>query len=229
MSYIIGANIGDGCTLTKNWIVKLEVTDLDFAQAFNAKMATLFDRAGPNKILVKRFKVERLPLFVVRYSSRQLVNLLRLPLRKLLEIAFAYPREFLQGFFDAEGHVDIAAGSEFRLHVGAENSDRLLLLRVKLLLKEVFGINSRINRKRKAGSVKVIRDQTFIMRRTSYSLVIRRLDDIKSFADQVGFCISRKTDKLKDALRIIASSKPRERCTTWEQCYIKKGGEWVKY
>ena len=44
LSYVIGANIGDGCTLAKLGIVKLEVADKDFAEAFNAHMRTLFSR-----------------------------------------------------------------------------------------------------------------------------------------------------------------------------------------
>lgn len=49
LGYVIGANIGDGCTLTEDWIVKLEVADCDFAEAYNARMASLFSRAKPNK------------------------------------------------------------------------------------------------------------------------------------------------------------------------------------
>ena len=54
LSYVIGANRGDGCTLTKSWIVKLEVTDLDFAQTFNRCMAKIFGRRSPNRILKAR-------------------------------------------------------------------------------------------------------------------------------------------------------------------------------
>ncbi len=228
LSYVIGANIGDGCTLTKNWIVKLEVTDLDFAQTFNANMATLFDRAGPNKILVKRFKVERLPMYVVRYSSKQLVELLRQPIKKVLELAFAFPREFLRGFFDAEGHVDVGITGRLDLFVGAENSDKLLLSMMKQLLKGRLGINSNMNRKRMAGSIKVIRGKSFVMRRTSFSLVIRRISDLKRFAEEVGFSISRKTQKLNDALSIIATFDARSRPRAWQQLYSKVRGEWVR-
>jgi hypothetical protein len=111
--------------------------------------------------------------------------------------------------------------------VGAENSNRLLLLRAKQLLKKEFSINSRINRKRKAGAIKVIRDQVFAMRRTSYSLMIRGIDDVKSFAAEIGFSISRKTQKLKDAIKTLAINERKARCI-WERWYHKKGGEWVK-
>ena len=76
-------------------------------------------------------------MYVVRYSCKTLVELLRLPLKKLLEIAFKFPREFLRGFFDAEGHVDVAVGNQFHLAVGAENSNKQLLSRAKQLLKSL--------------------------------------------------------------------------------------------
>ena len=154
LSYVIGANIGDGCTLTDDWIVKLEVTDQDFAEAFNLSMAALFSRETPNKIVVKRYEgVKRLPTYVVRYACKELVELLRLPLGWLLEIAFKFPREFLRGFFDAEGHVGVSGTKGFYLRVGATNTDRVLLLRVKRELKNELGIDSHLARKRKAGSV----------------------------------------------------------------------------
>jgi hypothetical protein len=72
---LIGANIGDGCTLVKSGIVKLEVTDKDFAESFDAYMATLFLRQKGNKILVRR-EAGRLPMYIVKYSSRQLLDLI---------------------------------------------------------------------------------------------------------------------------------------------------------
>ncbi|HUI22919.1 MAG TPA: LAGLIDADG family homing endonuclease [Nitrososphaerales archaeon] len=227
LSYVIGANIGDGCTLTDNWIVKLEVTDRDFAEAFNSSMATLFSRETPNKILIKRFKVERLPMYVVRYSSKSLVELLRLPLRKLLEIAFRFPREFLRGFFDAEGHVDVGVGNQFHLAVGAENSEKLLLSKAKQLLK-TLGINSRIDRKRKAGSLKTIGGVTFAMRQTSCALMIGRITDIRLYAGEIGFSILRKGRKLFDAIEIIDNVGPANRPKAWMQLYEKKRGKWVR-
>jgi intein-encoded DNA endonuclease-like protein len=227
LSYVIGANIGDGCTLTENWIVKLEVTDYDFAETFNNCMAKLFSRGTPNKILV-RHAVGRLPMFIVKYSCKQLVKFLRLPLKQVLEIALVFPREFLRGFFDAEGHADVSAKKfTLSLRVGAENSDKSLLLWIKKSLK-LLGIESLIQRKRKKGSIKVIRNTTFVMRRTSYSLNVDRIQDVKMFANTVGFSINRKAQKLCDALSIISTIPPKSRAVKWRRLYFKKRGEWVK-
>lgn len=226
LSYVMGANIGDGCTLTDNWIVKLEVTDFDFAETFNTNMATLFSRTRPNKILVRR-RAGRLPMYIVKYSSKQLAKLLRLPLKKLLEFAVVFPRDFLRGFFDAEGHVDAGVTTRLDLRVGVENSDGKLLLRVKMLLKELR-IISRIERKREAGTVKIIRGKAFVMKHASYSVVIGRIADVRRFAEEIGFSIQRKTQKLKDALSIMATHEARIRPEMWKRLYSKAGGEWVR-
>ncbi len=190
-------------------------------------MATLFSRTSPNKILT-RSEFGRLPMYVVKYSSKQLAKLLRLPLRKLLELAFQFPREFLRGFFDAEGHVDVGARTSFSLAAGAENSDRTLLAKVRLLLKGKFGISSKINRKRKLGSLKIIRGKSFRMQRTSYSLLIRRFEDLKRFDRLVGFSIIRKDQKLKDALGIFQKYGRKAASSAWNKLYFKLNGEWVR-
>lgn len=74
LSYVIGAAKGDGCSLSKSGLVKLEVTDRDFAEAFNRAMARIFDRESPNKILTRRFHGERRTLYIVKYMSRELVS-----------------------------------------------------------------------------------------------------------------------------------------------------------
>ena len=214
--------------MTENWIVKLEVTDLDFAEAFNQSVASLFSRSNPNKILVKRFKVDRLPMFVVRYSSKQLVKLLRLPMKKLLEIAFVYPREFLRGFFDAEGHVDVRASHQFQVSTGVENSSRELLLRIKRVLSMTFRIHSTFSKKRKSGTLKVIRGKSFRMKKPSFTLLIQRIDDLRRFRVEIGFSIPRKNHKLADALMVSEDYSPKERTAVWNQLYIKSKGEWVR-
>ncbi len=228
LSYIIGANMGDGCKLLKSGCVKLEVTDLDFAEAFNSSMATLFSRKRPNKVLKRVFPGLRLPIFVVKYTSRQLTCLLSRSMRELLELAFAYPREFLRAFFDAEGHVDVGIGRYFQLAVGVENSDKRLLYLIRHVLKGVMGIESRVYRKREAGSIKVIRGKAFSMRRTSYALIIQRLADVRRFDESIGFSISRKSLNLKDALSILTYSDAKERPTLWRRHYSKLKGEWVR-
>ncbi len=227
LSYIIGANKGDGCALVKSGIVKLEVADKDFAEAFNTNMAKLFSRQNPNTVFVRR-RADRLPMYIVKYSCRKLVQLLRQPMLKLLNLASAFPREFLRGFFDAEGHVDVSAGSQFQIRLGAENSDRYVLKRVQHILKEVFGIDSKINRKRESGTKKTIRGKQFTMRRTSFTVLVNRIRDVEVFARRIGFSIARKQEKLNDAVVVARVFPWQNRRDAWKALYSKTRGEWLK-
>jgi intein-encoded DNA endonuclease-like protein len=227
LSYIIGANKGDGCTLVKTGLVKLEVTDMDFAQTFDANMATLFSRTIPNKIFVRR-RAGRLPMYIVKYSSRQLTELLRRPVSELVVLASAFPREFLRGFFDAEGFVSVTAGNLFRVDVGLDNTEQYLLVRVGTILRKSFNLDSMIQRKRESGSIMSIRGHTFLKRRTSFCLTIRRMDGIKRFGNLVGFSISRKQQKLVDALEVLQLKGQRNRLVAWKHLYFKQKGEWIR-
>ena len=112
--------------------------------------------------------------------------------------------------------------------VGAENSSKLLLHETRRLLRLELGIHSRIDRKRKAGTMKVIRGESFAMKRASFSLLIGRIEDVKKFAEEVGFSITRKIKKLWDALVIIAGIPMSKRAEAWKRMYSKRRGEWVR-
>jgi len=228
LSYIIGANKGDGCTITKSGVVKLEVTDRDFAEEFNSCMAQLFSRAKPNRILTRRFDVKRLPLYIVKYSSVQLTSLLRMPLRRILRLALVYPQDFLRGFFDAEGSVDVSAKTLFRYQIGAENTNITLLREVKRVLQEEFGIQSVLDRKREPGAPKRIRGESFMTKRTSFAVLIRRLSGMRSFAVRIGFSIGRKQVKLQDAIRVLQLYGREGGSLAWNKIYYKSNGEWIR-
>ncbi len=66
------------------------------------------------------------------------------------------------------------------------------------------------------------------MRKTSFTLMINRFDDLQKFAKQIGFSITRKNQKLEDAFSIVAGHRPKERTEKWAQNYLKLRGEWVK-
>ena len=97
---------------------------------------------------------------------------------------------------------------------------------VKQLLNQLK-IGSRLERKRRAGTIMVIRGKAFLKRRTSYNLALRKTADIRLFAKEVGFSILRKSSKLSDALALDGTVAPVERPKAWTRLYIKSRGEWV--
>jgi intein-encoded DNA endonuclease-like protein len=228
LSYVIGAAKGDGCSLSKSSLVKLEVTDWDFATTFNSAMAQLFSRDTPNKILTRRFGSTRKTLYIVKYSSRQLVELLRRPVMTLSNLVVVHPRDFLRGFFDAEGHADVTATTRLTLAVGADNCDRSILLLVKRTLADALWIQAIVQLRRKAGFRKVIRTDSFVTKRTSYAVRITRLHAVEKFSSGIGFSICRKKEKLDDALRIYRLHGPTLGAVLWRESYFKRNGQWRK-
>ena len=82
--------------------------------------------------------------------------------------------------------------------------------------------------KRKKGSIKANRGETFVMRRTSYSLIIGRMEDIKKFAATIGFSIQRKPQKLEDAIEVCSTFAPKNRLEEWKRLYRKERGGCVR-
>jgi len=226
LSYVIGAVLGDGSLIPKSNIVKLEVADREFADQFNEAMSSLFGRAQ-NRVSIRRFESERLPLYVVRYSSRQLLNLLQRPLSELNDYVSPYPTQFLRGFFDAEGYVSVSAQKCFSLRVGAENSSHELLLLVSSILSRNLGIRHSLRLRRKAGFKKRIRGEKFESQKTSGLVEIRNLEEISKFRELVGFSIHRKMDRLSDAL-LFREMGSKKACKTWKLNYVKQRGEWIR-
>ncbi len=229
LSYVIGAAKGDGCSLLKSGIVKLEVTDRDFAVKFNLSMAALFRGKTPNKVLIRRFGGARKALYIMKYSSRQLVELLARPLKELWGFAKAFPLEFLRGFFDAEGHADVTAKSALNVAIGADNCNPFFLVLVKRTLLKAYGIRATIRLKRPAGFPKVIRGKSFVTRRASYTIYLNRLDDVLRFSSEIGFSIGRKNEKLDDVLRIQELHGHKIGAQVWKQSYFKRKGEWTRF
>lgn len=228
LSYVIGAACGDGSLIPKSSTVKIEVTDRDFAEHFNVALSELFRRDSKNKILMRHFSSpRRLPLYVVRYSSRQLFQLLQRPLNDLCSIIRAYPREFLRGFFDAEGYASVSASGKLSVSVGVENTDIEALTLIRTILLEEFDIKASLAYRRPAGSSKTIRSQSFKTRNPVYSLQVRKRQDVAKFLVNIGFSISRKIEKLRDAVRLLDECDSSEAANRWTLLYEKRAGKWA--
>lgn len=229
LSYVIGAVYGDGSLVPRSNVVKIEVTDKEFAERFNQTISHLFGRDIQNRILIRCFSsLHRLPLYVVKYASSQLMLLLRRPIGELDQFIRAYPREFLAGFFDAEGYVSVSARIKLSVVVGAENSDPALLSLVKSVLHDNLGIGCTLFMKRPEKSKKTIRGQTFETRHPVYSLLMSKNHDVANYLTNVGFSIPRKMEKLRDAVWLLEEFSPTKAASFWILLYEKRSNEWIK-
>jgi intein-encoded DNA endonuclease-like protein len=194
----------------------------------NNAIAALFSRQRANRVLVRRLDGKRKELYVVKYMSRQLVELLQRSFDELRALARKYPREFLRGFFDAEGHAAVKAGKMLSISVGADNCNLTFLRLVKRTLHTSFGMTGHLISGRPAGTLKVIRAQPFLTRQKSYILASRKIEDVRRFSCEIGFSITRKMEKLEDALLVYELHGPTKGAAEWKQVYTKRRGEWSK-
>ena len=120
---------------------------------------------------------------------------LRQPKERLFEVAKEYPAEFLRGFFDSEGCVEVWKGREV-IAISASNYDLDVLEFARILLEQL-GIHSRIYRIKRKGQVSKIRGDTYRYNSDLHALKIYRRNDIRRYVDMIGFTIRRKLEKAK--------------------------------
>lgn len=102
LAYIVGVYFGDGSISLNDYKyrIRLKVVDKEFAEAF----AEALREIGTNPQFYEESDGRR-KRFVAEATSKSLYKFLEKPKEELFEVAKAYPREFLKGFFDSEGYV----------------------------------------------------------------------------------------------------------------------------
>jgi len=176
--------------LRKNYYVGLEAKDIDFIETFNMALCTFLNRKQPYPIWRDRelFRVEcnRKSLFMIA------IHIKNKEFEKVREIIEKYPCEFLRGFFDSEGCVNVryrnnGSGVYYKqIRITAGQKDRYVLDFIQSLLAKL-GIKSKIFSNGKSGI---------------WKLEINNEDSVKRFMKLIGFSIKRKQDKYIYGLKL---------------------------
>jgi len=205
-------------------MVKLAVRDYDFAKAFNDSVAIILGRR-PNVILVTSNNGKT--YYESKYSCRPLGLFLGRPLKQLLPDVSNYPAGFLRGLFSADGSAGVWVWNN-RLVTRATlgNSDLELLTAVRSILRTPFQINSNIYLARRKGASWKNGHRTVILRKDAYQLWIQRLQEVRRFAQVIGFQIQRKQDGLERALRLVDRLGGVKAASRWRSlCLGRQGSE----
>ena len=205
-------------------MVKLAVRDYDFAKAFNDSVAIILGRR-PNVILVTSNNGKT--YYDSKYSCRPLGLFLGRPLKQLLPDVSNYPAGFLRGLFSADGSAGVWVWNN-RLVTRATlgNSDLELLTAVRSILRTPFQINSNIYLARRKGASWKNGHRTVILRKDAYQLWIQRLQEVRRFAQVIGFQIQRKQDRLERALRLVDRLGGVKAASRWRSlCLGRQGSE----
>jgi len=217
---VIGAIMSD---CTKNTSITLSVKDLSFANEFAKSLHIVTGR---------EYEVRR------GSSLKYIVTLKGSPLRYIIKsglwkvVAYAYPKEFLQGLFDGDGGISICITKrQFKVIIFLTNSNLELLKYVKQLLMERYGIKSKIKLSSRAGVIRQLpTGRKFTTKRCCWTLTIQYLEDVIKFYKYIGFKIQRKQERLEDVAKIIRIYKSnRDRIRAWLRKYVMgRNHRWIR-
>jgi len=198
LGYVVSGWLGDGDKIYRynnghrQYILRLRVTDYDFAKEWGRAAAIVTGKPQPYKPFPikedysKKFGYKR--RWGVCFSNVLLFQILSVAKEnpwtayELLEL-YNYPEATLSGFFDAEGWVTNAPS------VFAEHTNYDLLLMMQELANKI-GIHSKIYKRKKNKCWK-----------QGYILAIYRKDSVVNFYQKVNFKIRRKRMKLAEVLK----------------------------
>ena len=223
LAYVAGFYLGDGKRAGKENKVRFELGDQQQIEHVGLLVARILCREPKPWVRVRSF-------YVVSYDSVALYGFLNLQVEKLVIYLAKFARDFLRGFFDAEGYCTCSL--DFRLKklnsvtVGIANTNiRSLKSMARLLLN--LGLPSSIRRTNRKGGKMTIAGKTWTRRRDVYHLYLKGFDRAKRFQGQVGFWNPQKAIKLAD-LVALEKMPPRARYGWFVTHYTKRGRKWVK-
>ena len=186
LSYLVGAIIGDGNWYKTNssfrkryskdyfgYIIRIIVNDRDFAEEVARCLGVLLNKTVP----VKSFLSSRLKAWRVIVGNHALYNFLSKGCFD--EVIERYPREFLRGFFDAEGNAYYQTRKN-RLYLSAGSSNKKYIDLVQKALN-YLGIESKV----------------YYKKGNFYHLCIGKKENQIRFYEEVGFTIKRKQEVLE--------------------------------
>ena len=226
LSYVIGVVYGDGYVTEDkgNGIVGFTNKDKSLLEHFLLCLSTIFNTEKAGRIT----KGTRYGVSKATIGSRLLALFLQKPLVEIAPFIEEYPASFLRGFFDAEGHATVTIGRErLRASVGASNTDIEVLQYISGLLRDKFGISSRITVGREPLPT-AIRGRSVNFTKPVHRLSICRFCDLETFVTRIGFESRRKQTILENAVLFLRGHGSRTAVFFWHRSYAKIGSRWCK-
>lgn len=180
-NYIMGVRLGDGfaCEVKGKAIVGLKVKDKDFAEEFRKCLKKIV----PNDKVY--FQKDQGYWRVVTHS-RDLFILLKSKNVDDYMSHILHEARFIRGVADSEGCVYFGNKKYNYIRVKISNTNLALLHFIQEMLRQDFGIVSRIN-------PATITPKT---KNQLYDLDIKKTSDVAKFSREIGFTIKRKQRRL---------------------------------
>ncbi len=227
LSFFLGAWIGDGWSDESDGGKRmlLKVRSYDFAREFAEAAAKILHKT--DTYWVRRIRDETGMWYLVKVTSFMLYDFVNQPLEALRTSIEPFPKGFLRGFFTAEGNPSVSIqqrGPTLDVGVALSNSDSTLLEFSRSLLETLGFHTVRIRLNRPEGK----RTNLGVATKPNWLMTISRFDDIRKFAEEIGFGDSTKQRKLIDALSLRSEHGRAGAANRWTKLYEKYQGDWVR-
>jgi len=223
LAYVAGFYLGDGKRAGKENKVRFELGDQQQIEHVGLLVAGILHREP------KPWAKDR-SFYVISYDSVALYEFLNRPVEKLVDYLGKFTRDFLRGFFDAEGYCTCSLDFQLRklrsVTVGIANTKIQSLKTMARILVDL-GLPCSFRRTNRRGGKMTIAGRTWTRRRDVYHISVTGFDQVKRFRDEVGFWNPQKANKLAD-LVALGKMPPGERYSWFVTHYTKRGRKWVR-
>ena len=204
LSYILGVLDGDGYVrvMGRHYLVGLSSIDKEFVETFNNALVKIFGKNKPYAIWVEKRAPPRKPSYGVKgVCKRFVIWYLSTSKKERWMLAKEYPKHYLRGIFDSEGSVIVqesytSNAPALDCRIVLYNTDLELLMFVQKLLAEQ-GYESKIYKVYDAVGYAKFPEGYFPRRKAEYALTITKRENVKRFANEIGFTIRRKQERLQ--------------------------------
>jgi len=223
LAYLAGFYLGDGKDAGEEHKVRFELAEREQLVYVGGLVAKILGREPKPLGREGTF-------FTVQYDSVILSDFLNQDVETLVEYLQMFAKDFLRGFFDAEGYVsaviDFRTSTLETILVGVANTNKEYLSTVVRILSQL-GIETKVRPTNRRGEVMTIRGQSWIRKRDVCHCVVLGWVQVRNFSNLVGFHNEVKAEKLKDLIE-IGNKSPHARFDWFMAHYEKKGRKWVK-
>ena len=228
LSFFLGAWLGDGWGDKNDGgkRMRLKVRSADFAKEFAHSATMILRKTKPYATWVTTD--EGGPWYNVKVTSFELFDFVNKDIDELRDHVAPFPKEFLRGFFTAEGcpSVNVSRTGGLRLNVGVvvSNSYKPYMVLTESLLRELGLHPGAIRLNMAAGR----QTNVAVASQSGWLLSISRLEEVQVFFETIGFADSEKQTKLGDALLLIEEYGSKNASIQWAKHYSKRGRTWVR-
>jgi intein-encoded DNA endonuclease-like protein len=223
LAYLAGFYLGDGKRAGHENKVRFELADAEQVEHVGELVARILHREPKPWVRVRTF-------YVIDYDSVVLYEFLNQPVERLADYLCEFERDFLRGFFDAEGYCTCPLNARLRklysITVGIANS-KIRNLKVMGRLLRDLGLSYSVRRTNKKGGKMTIGGKTWIRRHDVYHLTVTGFDRARRFRDEVNFWNQPKATKLADLVG-LENMSPGARYDWFVVHYEKRGRKWVR-